>query len=600
MNDVFIQRSGGSLLTVNLDPTRHYVVEKGEKEGMADLQRLAVQSSHEDGWVYVEGTDHEGRLRHLWYEVGENETAGSASVIKRAEALRDAHNRGISISRAHSFTVHIHPTTNPDGGDLSYLPSPTDYLTTHWNSIVQSYSQDVSAAGNNRVVTPSGYWTLLVSPIDSRTEHQREQHCDQVIKRAATYMAFGLYRVLSFTNFQPFPYDDIARKLSSDCMAVSYTRFATKVVKDKGSVVEGGDRLPPHEDLLEKLRSCENIATVEQLGNLPAVETLAKRKGDPRQLDTCDLQAAFPAVDLTDKEYASLFLDTGDQPYPPAVLQQRLEFLAAYPDWSTEAVMRPLLLGTDAQVTQALAHYYQQLAAAFQTFQVPVVASSVTTLLGNLLNYETIEGRSRTSLDWACGASAFPDALFEPVAHSLVRTAIDEGTYQPFLRLVDGASTLGRCEAIATPERRAILTRAKEASASSTLVDLVRRQTLTVVFVWDSNWQTDKGALLMLHRFHKQLESMGGGVVTVLPTDARITPAEIGIPEYDAPWPLIRIPRDEIAHLTQQPFRGEQLVLLMDRTGHVQWEDHGHGQDRIEQLEYALQRAVHQAAAPQP
>ena len=163
----------GSQLTVNLDNSKHYVVEKSELAGIEDLRRLSIDGSQqEESWIYVKTEDQTGLERHYWFEIGEKETAHSVSTNfkKNLSILEILKKKGLTLKAWRDY--HYHPCgsqswskrgqSEPQNAKLQTCDyvSDEDYLSFYRSALaIRASGLDVRGL-SYRVVTPTGLWSI--------------------------------------------------------------------------------------------------------------------------------------------------------------------------------------------------------------------------------------------------------------------------------------------------------------------------------------------------------------------------------------------------------------------------------------------------------
>lgn len=155
----FIRKPASSPLTVNTDATQHYVVEKSEEAGIKDLRKLAAREAKEESWIYVEASGPNGTTTKLWYEIGENEQAGSTEFkyARLNDIQKDIQQRGMSLTRWRNY--HFHPQH-----DKAHVNSETPSAPDLGSIVDTNQYRQRELAGTPRldygVVTMSGHWVF--------------------------------------------------------------------------------------------------------------------------------------------------------------------------------------------------------------------------------------------------------------------------------------------------------------------------------------------------------------------------------------------------------------------------------------------------------
>ncbi len=180
----FVIKPAGTPLTVNLNNDHHYVVEKSEAEGIQEIRTLAIRAGttpeeeFEEGWLYVQGEDKEGRTRSFWFEIGslENPTHNKTESKTSLNVKEFLEQHGIKPK--HGVDYHYHPNDYlpPNSIDWgTYYPSPADLKYGHIS--VYIWRGVFSGSISDGIVTGQGVWrSEWTGPDPSREELDRYEN----------------------------------------------------------------------------------------------------------------------------------------------------------------------------------------------------------------------------------------------------------------------------------------------------------------------------------------------------------------------------------------------------------------------------------------
>lgn len=262
----FIQKKPGATLDINTDAERHYVLEKSELAGIQDLRHLAETASIEEAWVFVEAHDPSGRLRTLWYEVGEEETPESASLNygEARNILKDLHARGLRLKSWRNYHHHpmgSHDTLEHQGEKFevtSAYISARDYLTHQFFSpqTIKTLFEDTPYMDMG-VVTHKGVftarWLSQDIGLEEITSEERQQQLFTKIRKA--YSLLVAHETLCKSSFKKLCRDDFllayGATLSNNLARVQYFPYPVQslpptvaIADSQPSWLEGGWILP--------------------------------------------------------------------------------------------------------------------------------------------------------------------------------------------------------------------------------------------------------------------------------------------------------------------------------------------------------------------
>ena len=131
-SSIYPLNSSREYLKLNLDDSKHYVVEKSEKEGLKDIRENIISKTlYEESWVYFPE-------KEKWYEVGIN----SVSDLEKGCSFVEMDSIGldnvlkIEKDAKEIILYHNHPSVDPLG-----IPSRFDFTMMYHitNEINEKY-----------------------------------------------------------------------------------------------------------------------------------------------------------------------------------------------------------------------------------------------------------------------------------------------------------------------------------------------------------------------------------------------------------------------------------------------------------------------------
>lgn len=226
----FHQLPSDQLLKVNTDKDRHYVIEKSEEQGILDIRKLTNKGHLEEKWVYVEGTDDGGKLRKLWYEIGEDEKKHEVDSLPDYlnRIYADLKQRKIELKYLREY--HQHPA---EDGSCYKRPKSVDFFSSNdFENFVEFYRNNLDSYDSldhgRGIITPASIWMVDWKDFDPNfTQFKANEVLDSLIKRDQ-HARWVNYNCIEEGRDCDNLYDRFAEASSSDWVEVRHIALPVK------------------------------------------------------------------------------------------------------------------------------------------------------------------------------------------------------------------------------------------------------------------------------------------------------------------------------------------------------------------------------------
>ncbi|MDO8526774.1 MAG: hypothetical protein Q7T03_03695 [Deltaproteobacteria bacterium] len=216
-----VERPVHQPLKANYDKSRHYYSRRTRAEGEADLQKMTGTAPKEEGFLFAEGLDAEGKPISYWYEIGEDETAKTNKMPVSSHLIAGVRADFEKLTGMSFY--HFHPKMGENTFGAEY-PSPTDFeavMGSAKDSLKMGYPEEVL---DDRIVTPTGVYTLHAKL--SLIRGNLKMFEDEIVRYKDFFHKFGEVVKRAFDDLPQAEINkNFAKAVSSDFVELTFIPF---------------------------------------------------------------------------------------------------------------------------------------------------------------------------------------------------------------------------------------------------------------------------------------------------------------------------------------------------------------------------------------